>query len=187
MLALFFLVIVNLNGGSTAPVEGLKKAQLQASRTKRALGYCQQNRNDSRCLGVFYDLTKIVPLASDVNMELEKSLADCEAFQDAVPTTPHGTNMTWTCEAVEQGVQTLPAAVFQLRRNVGMGYWWHRCDCTYIKYRMLYLKNDPVVGWIAAKKMVNIGAQCKPKTKYVSWHKCRSNFMLHRTETTRSA
>ena len=61
--------------------------------------------------------------------------------------------MTWTCEAVEQGVQTLPPAVFQLRRKDGTGYWWHRCDCTYIKYKMLYLKNDPVKGWIAAKKV----------------------------------
>ena len=176
-------MVVKLNGGSTAPVEGLKKAQTQASRTERALGYCQPNSSDSKCLGVFYDLTKIIPLASDANI----SLADCEAFQDAVPTTPHGTNMTWTCEAVEQGVQTLPPAVFQLRRKDRTGYWWHLCDCTYIKYKMLYLKNDPVKGWIAAKKVVNIGAQCKPKTKYVSWHKCRSNFMFHRTETTRSA
>ena len=86
---------------------------------------------------------------------------------------------------VEQGVQTLPPAVFQLSTKDKIGYWWNACGCNYIKYKMLYLKNDPTEGWIAAKKMVNIGVNCVPVTKGVTWHECRTNFMFYRTEFAR--
>ena len=131
---------------------------------------------------MFYGLTNVIPLAS--NATVKPSISDCEAFKDAVPTTPHGTNMTWKCEVVDQGVQTLPPAVLQLSTKDGISYWWNACGCNYIKYKMLYLKNDPTEGWTAAKKMVNIGVHCTPNSEKVTWHECRTNFMFYRTEST---
>ena len=76
---------------------------------------------------------------------------------------------TWGCYAIEKGVRTIPPAVYMIKEKINNSKPWeflqHKFGCTFIKYKVPYLRYQEERGtWILKSKSVPVATTC---LKYV--------------------